>query len=168
MTADLAELGVGAAAERKPSKSSLRPRSAQSFLSDGNAPSPPPTDPFRSALQPTCGLRGGRGAGRAGLARPARAPGQERPDAVHEGGRGLTGENHRQLIDDSLAECVFRAELGAGPGLFPSIRLDSRAVRRNILNQKRPTLFQHVAKWVRALGLAPAPSPTPGSTTSTG
>jgi hypothetical protein len=55
-------------------------------------------------------------------------------------------------MEETFSEKVFIAN-AAGPGLFPKIQLDQRTVHRNILNRRKPTIFQQVAKFHHKYGI---------------
>jgi hypothetical protein len=64
------------------------------------------------------------------------------------GGRLL----YMKKIDDTLAEKIFMID-NTVPSIFPRMQLDQRTVHRNILNKRKPTVFQQVAKFHHKFGI---------------
>ncbi|KAI6191985.1 TWiK family of potassium channels protein 18 [Aphelenchoides bicaudatus] len=55
-------------------------------------------------------------------------------------------------MEDAIAEKIFFVDK-EGQGLFPKFQLDQRTVNRNILNKRKPTIFQQVAKFHHKYGI---------------
>ncbi|CAD5229321.1 unnamed protein product [Bursaphelenchus okinawaensis] len=134
------EVGIG---ERKPSKSSLRPSSALSYQADDRL-----SQRHVAFVEPK-----------------GEVP-EDHTDAQNDKNSnwlpcsnvslGTDPQSGRiksmKLIDESLAEHIFHLSPSSG-GLFPTISLDRRTVHRNILNQQKPTVFQHMAKFHHKMGI---------------
>ncbi|KAI6209722.1 TWiK family of potassium channels protein 18 [Aphelenchoides besseyi] len=60
---------------------------------------------------------------------------------------------YMKKINETMAEQVFIVDSNSNGGIFPKLMLDQRTVQRNILNKRKATVFQHVAKFHHKFGI---------------